>query len=109
MNKNRMLMTGMIVGAALLLPEVLSAETAGDFGAQEFINQSNKIKGFLFGPALRVAGVMGGAYGVMQSIMTSTARPLIAYGGIGLGVNVMPKFIDGVFSVSGMVISQLAG
>ncbi len=107
MRVNRVLVAGAMLLAMSAVPLELLASTADEFGGQEFIDQSNKIQGFLFGPMMRIAGVMGGAYGLIQSILTSTIKPLIAYGAIGMGVNLIPKFIDGVFSVSGMLISGM--
>lgn len=88
------------------LPIEALAQTTGQngFASQEFLEQSNKIQSFLFGPAMRIAGVLGGAYGLMQAILSSSLKPLIIYGGIGLAVGLIPKFIDGVFNVSGMMI-----
>lgn len=80
------------------------AQTATEFASKEFLEQSTKIQGFLFGPAMRIAGVLGGAYGLMQAILNSSLKPLIVYGGIGLAVNLIPKFIDGIFNVSGMLL-----
>lgn len=85
------------------VPSEVLAQTS-DFGAQGFREHSDKIQGFLFGPAMRLAGILGGAYGLIQAIVASTVKPLLVYGGIGLGVNIIPKFIDGVFSVSGMLL-----
>lgn len=90
------------VCAVFLIPSDLFAQTT-DFGGQEFLNQSKKIQDFLFGPAMRIAGVLGGAYGLIQAIVTSAVRPLLVYGGIGMGVSLIPKFIDGVF-ISGMLL-----
>ena len=87
----------------VFFPESLLAETT-DFGSKEIGEQANKIQSFLFGTPLRMAGIMGGAYGVFQSVVSSSIRPLVAYGGIGLAVNVLPTFINGVFSVSGALL-----
>lgn len=91
------------MSAALWVPAEVLAQTS-DFGGQGFREHSDKIQGFLFGPAMRLAGILGGAYGLIQAIVASTVKPLLVYGGIGLGVNIIPSFIDGVFSVSGMLL-----
>lgn len=84
---------------ATLLPTDLLAETSDKFGGAEITSKSHDIQKFLFGPPMRLAGVLGGAYGVLQAVLTSAMKPLIVYGGIGMAVNVVPKFIDGVFSL----------
>ena len=80
------------------------ATTAKDFGGDEIITQAATVKTFLFGPIMRVAGVIGGAYGLIQAILSSSIKPLIVFGGIGLAVNIIPKFIDGIYGVSGMML-----
>ena len=97
------ILTLICMSAAFWLPVEVLAQTA-DFGGQGFREHSDKIQGFLFGPAMRLAGILGGAYGLIQAIVASTVKPLLVYGGIGLGVNIIPSFIDGVFSVSGMLL-----
>ena len=68
-----------------------------EFGAQEMLTQADRIKDFLFGPAMRFAGVLGGAYGAIQAVLSSSIRPFVAYGGIGMAVNLLPSFVNGVF------------
>jgi hypothetical protein len=92
------------VAAILLIPTDMFAQTTADFGSQDFVTQSDSIKNFLFGPAMRVVGIVGGAVGVINSVLSTSIKPLLVYGGIGLGINLVPKFIDGVFNVSGLLI-----
>ncbi|MCH9625882.1 MAG: hypothetical protein S4CHLAM123_10670 [Chlamydiales bacterium] len=87
-----------------LLPIESLAQTTNDFASQDFMDQSDKIQQFLFGPAMRIAAVVGGGYGLIKAIIGSSLKPLVVYGGIGLSVGLLPKFIDGVFNVSGMLI-----
>lgn len=65
---------------------------------EELVKEANSIKTFLFGTPVKLAGSIGGAYGLVMAFVTSSARPLILYGGIGLCANMMPKFIDMIFS-----------
>jgi hypothetical protein len=100
MNRKKLLAyfcMGFVTG--LFISTDLFAETSNHFGGADITSQSNEIKQFLFGPPMRLAGVLGGAYGVLQAVLTSTMKPLIVYGGIGMAVNIVPKFIDGVFSL----------
>lgn len=87
---------------ATFLPIELFATTT-DFGAAGFTQQTTKIQNFLFGPAMRLVGVFGLAYGIMQGIATGSVKPFLVGGGICLTVCVMPVFIDAVF-VSGMLL-----
>lgn len=89
---------------ALLITANVFAATATDFGGTAIVEQTTKVQTFLFGPPLRIAGVMGGAYGLIQAILSSSLKPLIVFGGIGLAANIVPKFIDGIYGVSGMML-----
>lgn len=103
--RKKTILTCIALGAVIaFVPAEALAQTASEFASKDFLEQSGKIQSFLFGPAMRIAGVLGGAYGLMQAILSSSLKPLIIYGGIGLAVNLVPKFIDGVFNVSGMLI-----
>jgi hypothetical protein len=101
MNKKTILACA-CVGLAVLcfIPADTFAETTNTaFGGNHISDEATKIKGFLFGAPMRFAGILGGAYGVLQAVLTSSVKPLLIFGGIGMGVNVIPKFIDGVFSI----------
>jgi hypothetical protein len=94
-----------IVGAIIvLMPCELIATTAADFGGAEIVKDAATVKTFLFGPIMRIAGIFGGAYGLLQAILSSSLKPLLVFGGIGLAVNIIPKFVDGVYGVSGMML-----
>lgn len=80
----------------LFLPLSIFANVT-HFGAEAFTQQADHIKSFLFGPALRLAGIFGGAYGLLQSVITSDIRPLLTFGAIGLAVSLMDKFVSAVF------------
>jgi hypothetical protein len=101
MNKKAVLACACIGLVVLsLVPVDIFAETTDSaFGGNHISTEATKIKSFLFGPPMRFAGIMGGAYGVLQAVLTSSVKPLVIFGGIGLGVNIIPKFIDGVFSI----------
>lgn len=59
--------------------------------------KTSEIKAILFGPILRVLGMLGVAYGVVMLIMGQT-KQMMTFGGIGLLLNIIPYFIEGVFS-----------
>ncbi len=101
MNKKAILACA-CVGLAILcmVPADIFAETTdAAFGGNYISTEATKIGKFLFGAPMRFAGILGGAYGVLQAVLTSSVKPLIIFGGIGMGVNVIPKFIDGVFTL----------
>lgn len=56
-----------------------------------------EIKGVVFGPVVRILGVLGIAYGVCCLAMGKTQQ-MMTYAGIGLLLNLIPFFIDSVFS-----------
>lgn len=104
MNK-KLLMLGYVLGTVVvLLPIGLFATTVQDFGGEGIIKESSRIQDFIFGPPMRIAGVIGGAYGLVQAILSSSVKPLMVFVGIGLAVNIIPKFIDGVYGISGMML-----
>ena len=85
---------------AMMVPfDMFASTTDRAFGGDEISKQADTVKSFLFGAPMRFAGILGGAYGVLQAVLTSSMKPFIVYGGIGMAVNIVPKFIDGVFSI----------
>ena len=89
--------TCLAVSALSVLPMELLGSTTHDFGGQEIAKTATSIKDLIFGPAMRYAGVLGGAYGMFQAIVSTNVKPLLVYGAIGVGINIVPKFIDSVF------------
>jgi hypothetical protein len=88
------------LGVLCFVPADVFAETTNTaFGGNHISAEATKIKEFIFGAPMRFAGILGGGYGVLQAVLTSSVKPLIIFGGIGMGINVIPKFIDGVFSM----------
>ena len=102
MNKKIFFFAFICLGVSLLPNEVFASTK--DYGAVDITAEASKIKDFLFGPMTRFVGVLGGGYGVMMAVLNSSVQPLVTYGGIGLGINLLPKFIDAVF-VSGMLLN----
>ena len=105
--EKRVVLAGICVGiaAAILLPGDVFAATVDatkTFDVEGIGDHTTKVKNFLQGYPIKMVGILGGAYGTAQSILSASIQPLIAYGGIGLTVNIVPKFIDAVF-VSGML------
>lgn len=61
-------------------------------------SKTKEIKRLVFGPVTKILGMLGIAYGIISMLATATTKPLITYGGIGLLLNIIPFFIDSVFS-----------
>jgi hypothetical protein len=90
-----------------ILPVTLSASLAPKTSAshdkvwKQFNDAADdktlEIKAIVFGPVMKVLGMLGIAYGVAMLAMGQT-RPLITFGGIGLLINIIPYFVDAVFS-----------
>lgn len=96
MNKNSLWV--LVAVCATILAITMPADIcAAALDSGELNSEVTKIKDFLFGVPVRAAGVLGGAYGLVMAVVTSSMRPLMVYGGIGLMANLVPKFIDLVF------------
>jgi len=77
----------------------IGTTSEGAIDGKDIIAHADKISLFIFGPVAKVAGVLGGGYGLISAILTSSIRPLITFGGIGLAVALVPKFINSVFTL----------
>lgn len=66
--------------------------------------EAEHLSGFLFGPPIRIAGLLGGVYGLIQSIFSSSITPLLIYGGLGLGANMMPQIVKVLFPATTMLL-----
>jgi len=58
-------------------------------------SKTKEIKAIVFGPILKVLGMLGIAYGVCMLVMGQT-KQMITFAGIGLLLNIIPHFIDTV-------------
>jgi hypothetical protein len=92
------------MGAFLVISGDAFAATTDSFGGStEIAQQATVIQNFLFGAPMKVAAALGGAYGAVQAIMGNFQRMLM-YAGAALSVLVVPKFIDGIFSVASALL-----
>ena len=89
---------------SLSLSPELMATTTDSFGHNAIQTHATNIKNFVFGAPIRIAGVIGGAYGLVQSFLSSSPTPFLTFGGIGLVANIIPTFIDNVVGVSSMLL-----
>lgn len=92
-----------LIGFSILLmtsSDLAAVETNNtQFAANEINSHADNLSKFIFGPVAKVAGVLGGGYGLISSVVSSSFRPLITFGGIGLAVALIPKFISSVFTL----------
>lgn len=63
-------------------------------------DKTSEIKSIVFGPITKIIGMLGIGYGVISMLLSASPKPLITYGGIGLMLNIVPLFIDSVFSAT---------
>lgn len=104
MSRKQLILIALVcMSAVILMPQEMMASTDGDLFKGVAV-QADKIKDFLFGTAMRFTGALGAFYGAIRSIFSNSMTPFLTFGGIGLGVVLMPKFLDGVYGVSGMLI-----
>lgn len=64
---------------------------------EEATKKTSEIKAIVFGPITRILGMLGVAYGVIMLCM-GQYRQMMTFAGIGLLLNIIPYFIDSVFS-----------
>lgn len=59
-------------------------------------SKTKEIKAIVFGPVIKVLGMLGIAYGVCMLVMGQT-KQMVTFAGIGLLLNIIPHFIDTIF------------
>ena len=87
------------ISLMLLTFDLSAANNSTAFGGSEIRAQADKIQDFLFGPMMRFVAVLGCVWGFFASMIGGSIRPLLTFGGIGLGTALGPKFIEGVFGL----------
>lgn len=102
MDRKDVLKTLLMVFCVVVSVE-LAATTTDAFGSKDLNAQAETFRNFLFGPPVKIACIFGGAYGLLQAVLTSSIKPLLLYGGIALAANLIPKFVENIF-VSGMLL-----
>ena len=105
MKKTEML-SYLILGAiiVLMLPADLVATTTDTFGSKDIDAHTSLVKNFIFGAPLKFASCLSAGYGGVQCFLHGSHQPLMTWGGISLALMAVPKFIDGVLGVSGMLL-----
>jgi len=98
--QKKIIFTVLAIGAVVvLLPADVLAGTTELIG-KDFSDKTSWVQDLLFGPVLRIVGVMAGAWGLMQALLSGSMKPLIIFGAIGLTAGLMKTFIDGVFNAA---------
>ncbi len=83
-----------ILTASVLLPSLV---WGGDYGGEVLKTEAGNLKTFLFGPLMRIAGVVGAAFGIIRSFQQQSLQPILIFGGIGAAVVIVPKLLDALF------------
>jgi hypothetical protein len=95
------LCVGMIFGFAF--PFDLSATTHAFGPGLE--SQAAEIQGLALGPALKIACILGAAWGLALSFMKQSFMPFVIFSAIGLvGGGITPKLIDSVYGVASLLL-----
>lgn len=105
MNKTTIL-SCLCIGALIgtVAPVELMAKTTHAFNAA-LNDQATEIQGLVFGPAIKIAGILGAALGIGMSYIKQSFMPFLTFSTIGLvGGGLMPKLIDSVFTVTSMLL-----
>jgi hypothetical protein len=102
-NRMQWIAAGMFV-VMLFVHASLLGQTTVEFGAADIDAQSDHVQNFLFGTVLRILGTFGAIGSIAHGIATSSFKPMLSYGAIGVCCAFIPAFINGVFNVSGMLL-----
>lgn len=84
----------LVVLTLLFLPCLI---WGSDYGAAELKTEANKLQTFLYGPVMRMAGVVGSVFGIVRAFQTQSLQPLFIFGGIGVATVIVPKLLDSLF------------
>lgn len=87
----------MILGL-LMIPAL--AFGADAYGTAVLQTEAGNLQTFLFGPVLRIAGVVGAIFGIVRSFQTQSLQPIFIFGGIGAATIIVPKLLNVMFKVA---------
>jgi hypothetical protein len=97
MDKRKVLIVSSIALAVLILaPQVGFADDMLEAALKDDVT---RLRDTIFGMPMKIAGIMGGAYGIFQSILTSSPKPFMMWGAIGLIAIFMNKIVSALFGV----------
>ncbi len=95
-SRKALIIASIAIGILILAPEMGHAE---DLLSNTLTDDIQNIKDTIFGAPFKIAGVLSGAYGTFQTIMTASPKPLMMWGAIGLIAAFMGKIITALFGV----------
>jgi len=99
MRRYTIFLTG-VVAIAILLPELgFADEIKKDLLEGKLGEEMKQLVDTLFGYPIKIAGVLAGAYGLLQSYVAASPKPLMMWGGICLLTFFMPKIVKAFFSL----------
>ena len=88
-----------IVTLGLLMIPAL-ALGADSYGTEVLKGEAENLQTFLFGPVLRIAGVVGSVFGIVRSFQTQSLQPIFIFRGIGAATIIVPKLLNVMFKVT---------
>ena len=89
MNERIFIVMAMIAGA-ILLPEI---GFAADLLEGKLGDEMKTLTDTLFGFPIKIAGVLAGAYGLLQCYIAASPKPLMMWGAVSLLTFFMPKIL----------------
>lgn len=84
--------------ACVLIPSTVLG--AGDYGVDLLKTEATNLQALLFGPVLRIAGVVGAVFGIVRAFQMQSLQPIFIFGGIGAATVIVPKLLDAMFKVA---------
>lgn len=95
MNRQKIIAYTLLV--CVIIPSTLTA--ADQYGTDLMKTEATHLQAFLFGPILRIAGVVGALFGIIRAFQMQSLQPLFVFGGIGASTVIVPKLLDAMFKV----------
>lgn len=87
-----------VLVAVCLIPSLLGASDV--YGTEVMKQEAKNLQDLLFGPVLRIAGVVGAIFGIIRAFQTQSLQPIFIFGGIGAATIIVPKLLDTMFKVA---------
>jgi hypothetical protein len=82
--------------SCIIIPQTLGAS---DYGVDLLKNEATNLQALLFGPVLRIAGVVGAVFGIVRAFQMQSLQPIFIFGGIGAATVIVPKLLDAMFKI----------
>ena len=83
------------LSVVVLIPTFALAEPT--YGTEVLAAEATNLQAFLFGPAMKVVGAVGAAFGVVRGFQTQSLQPLLIFGGLGAATVIIPKLLTAMF------------